>query len=449
MQDVLSRILTVSELTAQIRMVLESQFPTVWVEGQISNLRRPSSGHQYFTLKDHVSQIRIVLFRGVAQHLPYELEEGLEVIIRGTVTVYESRGDYQVILETVEPKGIGSLQLAFEQLKKKLEDEGLFDRDRKQQLPFFPAKIGIITSHHGAALHDMLSIIHRRCPMIPLLIHPVLVQGEGAAKQIAHAIYRLNQMKDVDVLIVGRGGGSLEDLWPFNEEVVVRAIAESTIPVVSAVGHETDVTLADLAADLRAPTPSAAAEIVVPHVEDLAIQLRHLRNRLSQTMETYLERKRYEVEAARSALPDPVLWLSRYGQRVDDLESRLRLMIKDFHRGLRIRLASLESQIKENTPRHRIQACRHQINQIWTTIQYGIQVLLKEKRLQGEGNMALLHTLSPLTVLSRGYGIVETLDGRGTVKSIQDVSIGDHVSAQLADGKLHCLIEEIKEESRL
>ena len=449
MQDVLSRILTVSELTAQIRLALEGQFRTVWVEGQISNLRRPSSGHQYFTLKDQFSQIRIVLFRGVAQHLPYELEEGLEVIIRGTVTVYESRGDYQVILETVEPKGIGALQLAFEQLKKKLEDEGLFDRHRKQQIPFFPGKIGIITSRHGAALHDMLSIIQRRCPMIPLLIHPVLVQGEEAAEQIANAIHTLNQVKDVDVLIVGRGGGSLEDLWSFNEEVVVRAITESTIPVVSAVGHETDVTLADLAADLRAPTPSAAAEIVVPHIEDLTSQVRHLKDRLSQTMETRLERKRYEVEATRSALPDPVLWLSRYGQRVDDLESRLRLTMKDVHRGLRIRLASLESQIAIHTPRHRIQACRGLLTQIWIRIQGGVQVLLKEKRLQGEGKMALLHTLSPLTILSRGYGIVEALDGRGIVKSIHDVSIGDHVRAQLADGKIHCLVEEIKEESRI
>ncbi|MGB0909119.1 MAG: exodeoxyribonuclease VII large subunit [Nitrospirales bacterium] len=446
MQTVLSSILTVSELTSQIQVALEGQFPVVWVEGQVSNLRRPSSGHQYFTLKDQASQIRVVLFRGVAQHLPFALEEGGEVIIRGTVTVYGARGDYQIILEAVEPKGIGALQLAFEQLQKKLDEEGLFDHTRKQPLPYFPATIGIVTSRHGAALHDILSILHRRCPMVQILIHPVLVQGEGAAQQIAEAIDTMNRIGKANVLIVGRGGGSREDLWSFNEEVVVRAIADSTIPVISAVGHETDISLADLAADLRAPTPSAAAEIVIPPFDDLLLQVRQLKTRLIQSMRNRLERCGHEVKATRSAMPDPVLWLYRYGQRVDDLETRLRFMIKDFHERLRTQLTYLESECLASTPRHRIQAARRLISQLLIRMTQGMQALLNEKHHQAETQMALLHTLSPLTVLSRGYSIVETLEKRRVVTTVNDLAIGDYVSARLADGTVTCLVEDIKRE---
>ncbi len=447
MQTALSSILTVSELTSQIRSALEGQFPVVWVEGQISNLRRPSSGHQYFTLKDQASQIRVVLFRGVAQHLPFDLEEGGEVIIRGRVTVYATRGDYQFILESIEPKGIGALQLAFEQLQKKLEGEGLFDVMRKQALPFFPSSIGIVTSRHGAALHDILSILQRRCPMIPVLIHPVLVQGEGAARQIADAIQTMNTMKKVDVLIVGRGGGSREDLWSFNEEVVVRAIAASIIPVISAVGHETDVSLSDFAADLRAPTPSVAAELVVPPFGDLILNVKQLTNRLAQTMRNRLERCRHEAKVARSTIPDPVLWLYRYGQRVDDLDARLRFMMKDFHERLRMRLNYFESQGFVHTPRHRIAAGQHLISQLWIRMVQGMQSVLNEKRHQGEAKMSLLHTLSPFTVLSRGYSIVETVEGHKIVTTVNDLSVGDYVSARLPDGTVTCLVKDIKGES--
>ena len=447
MQTTLSSILTVSELTTQIRSVLEGQFPVVWVEGQISNLRRPSSGHQYFTLKDQASQIRVVLFRGVAQHLPFALEEGGEVIIRGNVTVYGARGDYQLILEAIEPKGIGALQLAFEQLQKKLEDEGLFDATRKQTLPFFPSAIGIVTSRHGAALHDILSILQRRCPMIPILIHPVLVQGEGAARQLADAIQTMNTIKKVAVLIVGRGGGSREDLWSFNEEVVVRAIAASTIPVISAVGHETDVSLTDFVADLRAPTPSAAAEMVVPDFGDLVLRVKQLTNRLTQTMQGRLERCRHVAKVTRSSIPDPVLWLYRYGQRVDDLDTRLRLMMQDFHERLRMRLNYLESQGFVHTPRHRIVAGQRLISQLWIRMVQGMQSTLNEKRHQGEVKMSLLHTLSPFSVLSRGYSIVETVKGHKIVTTVNDLSVGDSVSARLADGTVTCLVKDIKGES--
>ncbi|GJL53783.1 MAG: exodeoxyribonuclease 7 large subunit [Nitrospirales bacterium] len=447
MQDVLSRILTVSELTRQIRSTLEDQFPVVWVEGQISNLRRPSSGHQYFTLKDQSSQIRVVLFRGVAQHLSFSLEEGLDVIIRGSVTAYELRGDYQLILQSVEPKGIGSLQLAFEQVKVKLEKEGLFDLARKRPLPSFPLKIGIITSRHGAALHDILNIVHRRCPMISILIYPVLVQGMDAARQIAHAIHVMNTVSGVEVLIVGRGGGSLEDLWSFNEEVVVRAIAESKIPVISAVGHETDVTLADLAADLRAPTPSAAAELVAPSSEDMLVQIRQLVNRLTRSMHTRLQRDRHAVESTRSDLPDPVLWLYRYGQRVDDLEARLGYMVRNFHKRLRVELTYLASRVMANTPQHRTQAGHRLIPQLWVRMLHGMHGVLKEKQHQSRSTMAILHTLSPFIVLSRGYSIVEDLNRKTLVKSVNDVTVGDHIHAKLVDGTVECLVEAIKVKS--
>ncbi len=440
----LSHILTVSELTAQIRIVLEDAYPAVWVEGQISNLHRASSGHQYFTLKDQKSQIRVVLFRGVAQQVPFALQEGLEVVVRGRVTVYESRGDYQLILESVEPKGIGALHLAFEQLKRKLEREGIFDLSRKRSIPSFPSKIGVITSRHGAALHDVLSILQRRCPVVPILIHPVLVQGNGAGKQIQEAIRMMNTMKDVDVLIVGRGGGSLEDLWSFNEEHVVRAIAGSRIPVISAVGHETDVTLADLAADVRAPTPSAAAEMVVPPLEDLRIHVKQLRERLGRVMQISLERCRHGIERVQASCPDPALWLYRLRHQVDDLELRLHLKIKEFHEGLRVLLLSHEARVLASTPEHHIRARQQLVPQLVARMLRGINSFIKEKRHRSHSNGALLHNLSPLAILSRGYCIIETKNREKVVRTIDAVNVGELLNARLADGQLTCIVESVK-----
>ncbi|MFM8552617.1 MAG: exodeoxyribonuclease VII large subunit, partial [Nitrospiraceae bacterium] len=274
------RILTVSELTLLVRDRLEQAFPDVWIEGEVSTLRSPASGHFYFTLKDAQCQIRAVLFRNQAQRLRFALREGLQVVVRGRVTVYEPRGEYQLVLDYLEPKGVGALQLALEQLKERLALEGLFDEARKRPLPFLPRRVGLVTSLSGAAVRDMLVVLGRRCPSLDVVICPVPVQGEGAAPKIAAAIRTLSASGKVDVMIVGRGGGSLEDLWCFNEEVVVRAIVASRVPVVSAVGHETDVTLADFAADYRAPTPSAAAEAVAPVLADLIRSVADLRARL-------------------------------------------------------------------------------------------------------------------------------------------------------------------------
>jgi len=312
------QILTVSELTLLVRDRLEQAFPDIWVEGEVSNLRTPSSGHLYFTLKDQSSQIRAVLFRAGAQRLRFALQEGLQVIVRGRLTVYEPRGEYQVVLDYLEPKGIGALQIAFEQLKEKLAREGLFDQSRKRPLPFLPRRVGLVTSESGAAIHDILTVLRRRCP----------IQGEGAAPRIAEAIRALGASGAVDVMIVGRGGGSLEDLWCFNDEVVVRAIADSAVPVVSAVGHEIDFTLADFAADYRAPTPSAAAEAVAPVLDDLVRALLDAGVRQERAIQMQLTLARHRAQDRSGALPGLMLRVQRHAQHLDDLAGRLGSSVK-------------------------------------------------------------------------------------------------------------------------
>ena len=370
----------------------------------------------------------------------------MEVLVYGRMTVYEPRGDYQLILESVEPKGIGALQLAFEQLKEKLMREGLFERDRKRPLPFLPRKIGIITSLHGAAIRDLLSILHRRCPIAQVLIHPVLVQGEGAANQIAKAIRTLSGMKDVDVIIVGRGGGSLEDLWCFNEEIVVRAIGNSTVPIISAVGHEIDVTLSDFVADYRAPTPSAAAEIVVPQLSDLVGQIEQLRSRLGRAMRAGLDQIRYQVAAVQQSIPDPVLWLFRYGQHLDDLETRLHRQVKNLYDRFRLMIVTLQAKVLTSTPLSHIRVNQERVPQLLKRMVLGVSTARKEKRHRIEILMTALHTLSPLAILSRGYSVVQTLKERKIVRSVHEVSVGDSVRARLADGQLICHVDETTSE---
>ncbi|MCH8157116.1 MAG: exodeoxyribonuclease VII large subunit, partial [Nitrospinae bacterium] len=274
------RIYSVSEFTGETKAILEAAFDSVWIEGEISNLRIAGSQHAYFVLKDERSQVRCVLFKGYRAGLKFQPEEGDQVLLFGRVTVYEARGEYQLIVEHLEPRGLGALQKAFEQLKARLAEEGLFDEEKKKPIPEFPWKVGVVTSPTGAAVRDIINVIQRRNPKVSVLLHPVRVQGEGAAQEIADAIKQMNRMQDIDVLIIGRGGGSIEDLWAFNEEVVARAISASKIPIVSAVGHEIDFTIADFVADLRAPTPSAAAELVVPVLNDTVRELRRLTQQL-------------------------------------------------------------------------------------------------------------------------------------------------------------------------
>jgi len=319
------QIYSVSEITGDVKSILESAFDSIWIDGEISNLRIPGSQHAYFILKDDRSQIRCVLFKGFRAGLKFQPDDGDHVLLFGRVTVYESRGDYQVIVEHIEPKGLGALQIAFEKLKARLMQEGLLGEDRKNPIPQFPWRVGVVTSATGAAIRDIINIIQRRNPKVSVLIYPVKVQGEGSADEISEAIQQMNKIHDLDVLIVGRGGGSIEDLWAFNEEIVARAISKSTLPVVSAVGHEIDFTIADFVADLRAPTPSAAAELVVPILDEKTSKL----NTMTEQLLVILQNKIQKYEdllkrlIRRRFFKDPMYIIQPQVQRVDDLNNRL------------------------------------------------------------------------------------------------------------------------------
>jgi exodeoxyribonuclease VII large subunit len=398
-----THIFTVTQLTARIKDLLEGSFPDVWVEGEISNLSIPQSGHAYFTLKDEQSQVRAVVFRSSRQRLKFSLQHGMHVICRGRVGVYEPRGEYQLILEYIEPKGIGALQKAYEELKAKLEKEGLFAPERKKPLPLLPRRIGIVTSPTGAAIQDILRVIKRRHPNVHILIYSVPVQGPEAAPAIVEAIRYFNRERNVDVMIVGRGGGSLEDLWAFNEEQVARAIFASAIPVISAVGHETDYTIADFVADLRAPTPSAAAEMVVESEVHFRDQIAVLESLLARSIRQQFERLRAPLREAMRVLVDPRRKLEQFVQRVDELLDRLATGIGHHLRRDRQLLASYAS--------------------------------------------ALDH-LNPLGILSRGYSITKKLPEGTILKDASEVKPGDRLSTLLHRGEVVSRVETTGKDER-
>jgi len=392
-----SHILTVTQLTSQIKTLLEEAFPDVWVEGEISNLSIPQSGHAYFTLKDEHAQVRAVMFRSSLRFLKFTLQHGIQVLCRGRLSVYDPRGEYQLILDYIEPKGVGALQLAFEQLKARLEKEGLFDRERKKPLPLLPRRIGIVTSPTGAAIRDMLRVIKRRHPRMHILLYPVPVQGIEASPAIVEAIQYFNRFKNVDVMIVGRGGGSLEDLWAFNEEEVARAIHASQIPIISAVGHETDYTISDFVADLRAPTPSAAAEMVVGSEERLRDTIHSLESRLIGRMEQRIETLRASLRENIRLLGDPRRRLEQFVQRVDELVRRMALGLRQHVRRDRARLTSLT---------------------------------------------AGLDHLNPLGILSRGYSITRKMPEGVILKDAAAVMPGDLISTRLHEGEVLSRVEK-------
>jgi exodeoxyribonuclease VII large subunit len=392
-----THILSVTQLTYQIKSLLEENFPEVWVEGEISNLTVPQSGHAYFTLKDEQSQARAVLFRSSQRFLKFTLQHGIQVICRGRVSVYEPRGEYQFIVDYIEPKGVGALQLAFEQLKSKLEKEGLFDLDRKKPLPLLPQRIGLVTSPTGAAIRDMLRVIKRRHPKMHILIYPVPVQGAEAAPAIVEAIRYFNQERNVDVMIVGRGGGSLEDLWAFNEEVVARAIYGSKIPIISAVGHETDYTIADFVSDLRSPTPSAGAEMVVKTEESFRESIRSLESGLITSIRQRLELTRSSLREFTRLLADPRRVLEQYSQRVDELAGRLATGLRHTLRRDQALLAALASGLDH---------------------------------------------LNPLGILSRGYSITKKLPAGIILKDVSEIKPGDVISTKLHRGQIVSRVEK-------
>lgn len=393
----LTTVLSVSQLNQRIRETLESRLDEVWVAGEISNFRVPPSGHFYFCLKDRRSQIAAVMFRSANQVLPFRPADGMEVIVRGRVGIYEVRGDLQLCVEAMEPRGLGAQQLAFEQLKKRLAAEGLFAEARKRGLPFMPRAVGLVTALRGAAIHDVLSVLRARLPGIRIIIRPVRVQGKGAAPDIVQALADLNRTGEPDVIIVGRGGGSLEDLWAFNDERVARAIAASRVPVVSAVGHEIDVTISDLAADRRAPTPTAAAALVVPDQRDLRAWLDKTALALRGAMQRQARRQRERLVAQARHLRDPRQVLKALQLRVDELSERaLRTMIG------RMRFA----------------------RQQWTAA--------------GER----LQALSPLAVLQRGYSIARRIDDGTVVRDAATVHAGERLDVTFARGTARVCVEE-------
>jgi exodeoxyribonuclease VII large subunit len=437
------QIYSVSEITGDVKSILESAFDSVWIEGEISNLRIPSSQHAYFVLKDDRSQIRCVLFKGFRSGLKFQPEDGDKVLIFGRITVYESRGDYQIIVERVEPKGLGELQKAFEKLKSRLMQEGLFNDNNKKTLPKTPWRIGVITSGTGAALRDIINIIRRRNPKVSVLVYPVKVQGEGAAEEISTAIHHLNKINNLDVLIVGRGGGSIEDLWAFNEEIVARAISESNIPVVSAVGHEIDFTIADFVSDLRAPTPSAAAELVVPILDEqlqkLNILSKHLLISLQNKIDKYADLLKSLV--GRRFFKDPMFIMQQQAQRLDDLNNRLFRGLERWVLLQNQKLSSMAQQLIQINPKKNI----HQLNEknalLLHLLVQSVYSIIRLDRERFEGILKNINALSPLAILDRGYSIT-SFQGKSLSKS-NYIKKGDSINIRLAKGLLDCTVDKV------
>ena len=442
------RVLTVSELTRSVRSALEAQIGTVWVEGEISNYRKQPSGHQYFTLKDAQSQVACVWFARAGLRLKQiALTDGMQVQVRGALTVYEARGQYQLNVQVVQAGGAGLLQAKFEALKRKLEAEGLFDAARKRPLPKFPAAIGIVTSPTGAALRDVLNILARRAPWVRVVISPVRVQGDGAAEEIAAAIGEFNRFEEfdlppVDVILVGRGGGSVEDLWEFNEEVVARAIAASAIPIVSAVGHEIDFTIADFAADLRAPTPSAAAELLVPDTAPLLQRLARLRGQLQRAATGLLGHEKGRLDfLARSAL------FREPGKRISEAAQQTDLTAEALRRGMQMRLdvagqrlTALKATVRRHRPDQLLALRRLRFEGAHLQLADRLRQGLKERRAHLERVSQVLNLLAPEAMLARGYSVTTTAAGK-IVYSVNDVLPHTTIVTKLRDGSIKSVVE--------
>jgi len=441
------RVLTVSALTALVRGLLEENFEQVWVEGEISNLACPQSGHCYFTLKDAGAQIRCVMFRNAARSIKFTPKDGMRVLLRGRLTLFEPRGEYQLVADYLEPQGIGGLQLAFIQLKERLAKEGLFSELHKSEIPKLPRKIGIVTSPTGAAIRDILTVLSRRFANVELLIAPVRVQGEGAAIEIASAIDDLNRVGNVDVMIVGRGGGSLEDLWAFNEEVVARAIHRSAVPIISAVGHEIDFTIADFVSDLRAATPSAAAELVVRSKDELTAELEALAHRLDVSQLRRLERARALVTALARAVTDPSRILGHLSQRVDSLDARLvreaGLILDDASE----RIVTLSARLARQSPALTLERSAERLATLSLRMDHAmIRRLACASESVGLAS-GTLNAVSPLATLSRGYSIVRKLPERSVVRHNSQVAPGDRLELRFASGSALCTVDASRGES--
>jgi exodeoxyribonuclease VII large subunit len=433
-------VLTVSDLTANIRNILETAYAEVWVEAEISNCRLWNTGHLYFTLKDPGAQIKAVMFKSDVRSLKFKPEDGLHVVVRGRVSVYEPKGEYQIVCERMEPHGLGALQLAFDQLKRRLQAEGLFDAARKRALPSLPRKIGIVTSLDGAAIRDIIKVLGRRYPNAHIVIRPARVQGEGAAADVAHAIRDIVKVPGIDVIIVGRGGGSVEDLWAFNEEPVARAIVASPVPVISAVGHEVDFTIADFAADVRAPTPSAAAEIVVARKEDFCTHIERLSDRLAGAIRGSIARLESRVHVL-NRRPGFAGWSARLamrGRHCAETTHALRHAVRSSV-SRRVRMfQALRLQLDQYDLRRRMGTVRARLVKVDGTLRAAALHRHHQAEARLHNCAARLDSLSPLAVLGRGYAVVWDESRTHVIRKASDVRPGDGVRVTLAEGALTC-----------
>jgi exodeoxyribonuclease VII large subunit len=428
------KVYSVSALNHEARAVIETHLGTVWVEGEISNLARPSSGHMYWSLKDEHAQIRCAMFRQYGRHLGFAPANGQQVLVRGRVSVYEARGDYQLVVDYMEDAGEGLLRRKFEQLKAKLAAEGLFDESRKRPIPHLPSRIGVITSPTGAAIHDILTALRRRFPAIPVLIYPSAVQGDGAAKSLAAALDLANRRMDCDVLLLARGGGSLEDLWAFNEEVLARAVAASLIPVISGIGHETDFTIADFVADLRAPTPSQAAELAVPDQGEWRARVARAANQLARETRhrVALEARRLERLTHRLERQHPGVALRESAQRLDDAEARLRDFFSQLLLTRTRALQDLELRLGRHDPVGRVALMRAELARVAGRLAPAMNRTIDAARNRLAVAGAALQTLSPLATLERGYAIVTS--EKNVVTNAASLAVGEWLELRFAHG---------------
>lgn len=421
------KIYTISEITQRIKGLLEDSFPSVWVEGEISNFHRHQSGHLYLTLKDQACSLRAVMFRSDAAKVAFEMEDGLQVICRGRINVYKPRGEYQILIESVEPKGKGALQLAFEQLKEKLSKEGLFDPEKKKKLPLFPKKVGLVTSPRGAAIIDILRTLGRRFANVHVLIYPVKVQGDGASEEIVAGIDYLGGMPGMDVIIIGRGGGSIEDLWAFNEEKVARAIFRCPVPIISAVGHEIDFTISDFVADIRASTPSAAGEMVLEKEESFIQRIENYEKRVIHHLMFYLQGQKHRVLGLihNQAFQNFKIRLLNTSQRVDDMETRARDRINEMRRDI----AEFKSKA--------------------VFLEEKMTAILQSGMLSRLGTWetlsSVLSSLSPLTILKKGYTLCWGSD-RTLIHDVGNVKLQDEVRVSFYRGEIACIVREVDKE---
>lgn len=440
-----SDIYTISRLNREVRSVLEDVFPPIWVQGELTNLAKPASGHLYFTLKDNAAQVRCAMFKNRQSGMRFTPENGMQVMARANIGLYEGRGEYQLIIESLQPAGTGSLQIAFEALKQKLAVEGLFTEEHKQPLPVFPEVIGIITSATGAAIQDILSILKRRYPYGEIIIYPVPVQGEGAAIKIANAIKLADQRKECDVVILSRGGGSLEDLWSFNEEIVARAIFACNTPIVSGVGHEIDFTIADFVADHRAPTPSAAAELVSPDSIETIARLKQREEKLVRHQQQLIHNLQRRVEFLSVQIPHPKQRLIELIQRTDEYSMRLKHHIENKLTNRKMLLSNWSQRISELNPAHKISQQIEKVRYLQSQFEKSITHILEKSHSDISRLQHMLQTVSPVSTLERGYAIVTDSKTNTIVTNTSNLSVGDKIRITLSKAEIDSTVDDINE----